>query len=121
MTALAIDAPSAVVAPPDRRQSWRVPATLFVGIAFAAAPGRRMAAHDDFEFTHRFGGWAALLIGCVTTVLFVASQRGSEGLISALLRAPTVWITALRQVQNPNRAGLDIVSATPHSRPSASR
>ena len=24
--------------------------------------------------------------------------------------APTVWITALRQVQNPNRAGLDIVS-----------
>jgi Cyclic nucleotide-binding domain len=65
---------------------------LFVVIAFAAAPGRRMAAHDDFEFTHRFGGWAALLIGCVTTVLFVASQRGSEGLISALLRAPTVWI-----------------------------
>ena len=24
--------------------------------------------------------------------------------------APTVWITALRKVQNPNRAGLDIVS-----------
>jgi phosphoadenosine phosphosulfate reductase len=24
--------------------------------------------------------------------------------------APTVWLTALRQVQNPNRAGLDIVS-----------
>ncbi|MEY2405470.1 MAG: hypothetical protein QOG39_386 [Acidimicrobiaceae bacterium] len=37
MTALAIDAPSAVVAPPDRRQSWRVPATLFVGIALLLA------------------------------------------------------------------------------------
>lgn len=31
-------------------------------------------------------------------------QRGMKEL------APTVWITALRQVQNPHRAGLDIVS-----------
>src|SRR5580658_4346049 len=31
-------------------------------------------------------------------------QRGMKDL------APTVWITALRQVQNPNRAALDIVS-----------
>ena len=32
-------------------------------------------------------------------------QRGMRDL------APVVWITALRKVQNPNRAGLDIVSA----------
>jgi phosphoadenosine phosphosulfate reductase len=31
-------------------------------------------------------------------------QRGMKEL------APRVWITALRKVQNPNRAGLDIVS-----------
>lgn len=31
-------------------------------------------------------------------------QRGMRDL------APTVWLTALRKVQNPNRAGLDIVS-----------
>ena len=31
-------------------------------------------------------------------------QRGMNEL------APTIWITALRRVQNPNRAGLDIVS-----------
>ena len=31
-------------------------------------------------------------------------QRGMREL------APTIWLTALRQVQNPNRAGLDIVS-----------
>jgi phosphoadenosine phosphosulfate reductase len=31
-------------------------------------------------------------------------QRGMREL------APTVWITALRKVQNPNRAGLDIVA-----------
>ena len=33
-------------------------------------------------------------------------QRGMKEL------APRVWITALRKVQNPNRAGLDIVSPT---------
>ena len=32
-------------------------------------------------------------------------QRGMREL------APSIWITALRKVQNPNRAGLDIVSA----------
>ena len=32
-------------------------------------------------------------------------QRGMREL------APSVWITALRKVQNPNRAGLDVVSA----------
>ena len=35
-------------------------------------------------------------------------QRGMREL------APTVWITALRKVQNPNRAELDIVSADPN-------
>lgn len=32
-------------------------------------------------------------------------QRGMREL------APTVWLTALRKVQNPNRAGLDLISA----------
>ena len=35
-------------------------------------------------------------------------QRGMKAL------SPKVWITALRQVQNSNRAGLDIVSADPN-------
>ena len=35
-------------------------------------------------------------------------QRGMKEL------APKVWITALRKVQNPNRAGLDIVSPDPN-------
>ena len=35
-------------------------------------------------------------------------QRGMREL------APTIWITALRKVQNPNRAGLDIVSFDPN-------
>ena len=36
-------------------------------------------------------------------------QRGMKEL------APTVWITALRKVQNPNRAELDIVSVFPET------
>jgi phosphoadenosine phosphosulfate reductase len=35
-------------------------------------------------------------------------QRGMKEL------APAVWITALRKLQNPNRAGLDLVSADPN-------
>jgi phosphoadenosine phosphosulfate reductase len=35
-------------------------------------------------------------------------QRGMKEL------APTVWLTALRQVQNPHRANLDIVSSDPN-------
>ena len=39
-----------------------------------------------------------------TTMKLEPFQRGMQEL------APAVWITALRKVQNPNRAGLDIVS-----------
>jgi phosphoadenosine phosphosulfate reductase len=39
-----------------------------------------------------------------TTMKLEPFQRGMREL------APVVWLTALRQVQNPNRAGLDIVS-----------
>src|SRR5882757_4677470 len=39
-----------------------------------------------------------------TTMKLEPFQRGMKEL------APIIWITALRKVQNPNRAGLDIVS-----------
>ena len=39
-----------------------------------------------------------------TTMKLEPFQRGMKEL------APTVWLTALRKVQNPNRASLDIVS-----------
>jgi len=43
-----------------------------------------------------------------TTMKLEPFQRGMKEL------APAVWITALRKVQNPNRAGLDIVSPDPN-------
>ena len=65
---------------------------LFIIIIIMALPHRRGAAHDKFEVTHRLCGWAALLLVCVDTVLFVAGQRDHSSLSSALLTAPTVWI-----------------------------
>lgn len=65
---------------------------LFLIIIIMALPHRRGAAHDNFEVTHRFCGWAALLLVSVDTVLFAASQRGHNSLSSALLTAPTVWV-----------------------------
>ena len=46
-----------------------------------ALPRLRTAAHDKFEFTHRFFGWASLLLISGNTVLFVASQRGDNSLV----------------------------------------
>jgi hypothetical protein len=65
---------------------------LFIVIIVMALPRLRTAAHDNFEVTHRFCGWAALLLVCINTVLFVSSQRGNETLAAALVSAPTVWM-----------------------------
>jgi phosphoadenosine phosphosulfate reductase len=46
----------------------------------------------------------ALIKSFSTAMKLEPFQRGMKEL------APTVWLTALRKVQNPNRAGLDIVS-----------
>jgi CRP-like cAMP-binding protein len=69
-----------------------VVAALFVAIIIMALPRFRTATHDKFEFTHRFFGWASLLFVSGNTVLFVASQRGSHSLASAVLTAPGVWV-----------------------------
>jgi hypothetical protein len=53
---------------------------LFITIIIMALPHRRGAAHDKFEVTHRLCGWAALLLVCVDTVLFVAGQRDHSSL-----------------------------------------
>lgn len=66
--------------------------TLFVVMVVMALPPLRARAHDRFEVTHRFCGWAALVLVWANTVLFVSSQRGDASLGTALLTAPTIWI-----------------------------
>ncbi len=58
-------------------------------------PKMRARHHDGFELTHRFGGWAALLLFWIQTILFINLQRGDVALSMAILTAPTVWVLCL--------------------------
>jgi hypothetical protein len=69
-----------------------VAGVLFVAIIVMALPRFRTVMHDKFEFTHRFFGWASLVLVSGNTVLFVVSQRGNESVASAVLTAPGVWL-----------------------------
>jgi phosphoadenosine phosphosulfate reductase len=63
-------------------------------------PAHRDAIHGPIPTTEDEAG----LKKFSTLMKLEPFQRGMREL------APTVWLTALRKVQNPNRAGLDIVS-----------
>lgn len=63
-------------------------------------PAHRDAIHGEIPTTEDEAG----LKNFSAVMKLEPFQRGMKEL------APTVWITALRKVQNPNRAGLDIVS-----------
>jgi hypothetical protein len=63
-----------------------------------ALPRLRAAQHDCFEMTHRFCGWAALVLVWINTMLFVDGHRGDQSLGSALLTAPAFWLVVLSAV-----------------------
>jgi hypothetical protein len=72
--------------------------TLFVIMMVMALPPLRARAHDNFEMTHRFCGWAALVLVWANTVLFVTGRRGSAPVAGALVIAPTVWLLTVTTV-----------------------
>jgi hypothetical protein len=57
-----------------------------------AMPQIRARYHNRFELSHRFGGWTALLLFWVQSVLFINDQRGDMPLARALLLAPAFWM-----------------------------
>ena len=59
---------------------------LLLAIIALSMPQFRAKYHDQFELMHRFGGWTALLLFWVQTVLFINDQGGS------LLAAPGFWV-----------------------------
>jgi hypothetical protein len=65
---------------------------LFSTMIIAALPLLRARAHDSFEVTHRFCGWAVLMLIWVNTTWFAVSQRGQASIASAVLTAPSVWL-----------------------------
>ncbi|MFY1636337.1 hypothetical protein ACN27F_24195 [Solwaraspora sp. WMMB335] len=68
---------------------------LLVVIVATALPPVRRRRHDLFERTHRFGGWAALVILWAQTVAVVDAGRDSRPLVAALAATPALWILAL--------------------------
>jgi hypothetical protein len=73
-------------------------AIMFTVMVVMALPRLRAAQHDRFEVTHRFCGWAALVLVWINTLLFVNAGRGAQTLSSALLHEPSFWLVVLSAV-----------------------
>ena len=68
---------------------------LLLVIVLMALPAFRARYHDSFEVSHRFGGWAALLLFWAQTLIFANDQRGELTVINALLTSPGFWVLLL--------------------------
>ena len=69
--------------------------TAFAVMIVMALPRLRATRHDRFEVTHRFCGWAALMLVWINTLLFVNGHRGDKSFAAALMSAPSFWLVAL--------------------------
>jgi hypothetical protein len=67
-------------------------AALLMAIVALATPLVRTRAHNVFELSHRFGGWAAVLLFWILTTQLSLSERGGESAGQALLRSSHTWI-----------------------------
>lgn len=62
---------------------------LLLALIGFSMPPFRAKYHDQFELMHRFGGWTALLLFWVQTILFTQDQGGT------LWASPGVWVLLL--------------------------
>ncbi|MCG8362566.1 MAG: hypothetical protein MJA27_04430 [Pseudanabaenales cyanobacterium] len=67
---------------------------LFLMIVMAL-PGNRSRFHNNFEVTHRFGGWTALLLFWVQTIMFINDQRSDISLSHALFSSSSFWMLTI--------------------------
>ena len=68
---------------------------LVAAIIGFSLPRYRAKYHDRFEQMHRFGGWSALGLFWIQTLLFVAANRGSQSLVGALVGSLAFWALAM--------------------------
>ena len=68
---------------------------ILVLMIVMALPANRSHFHNNFEVTHRFGGWTALLLFWVQTVMFINDQRSNVSLAHALLSSPSFWMLTI--------------------------
>jgi hypothetical protein len=73
-------------------------ATTFTVMVVMALPHLRAVQHDRFEISHRFCGWAALVLVWINTLLVVDDGRDDRSLGGALLTAPGFWLVVLSAV-----------------------
>ncbi|MEW7281168.1 amino acid adenylation domain-containing protein [Aquimarina sp. 2201CG1-2-11] len=70
--------------------------TLLTGILvfmiIMALPGIRAKYHDDFEKAHRFGGWSALVLFWVQTVIITKANLPDQSLFSSLIDSFSFWL-----------------------------
>ncbi|MEM7127063.1 MAG: hypothetical protein AAF702_12100 [Chloroflexota bacterium] len=64
---------------------------ILVAMIVFALPSLRAKYHNNFELVHRFGGWSALLLFWVQTILFANDQRGALTLGEALVTSFGFW------------------------------
>jgi hypothetical protein len=65
---------------------------LLSAMLVLALPPVREKFHDCFERSHRFGGWAVLILFWAEALLFVNDQKGSVPFAEALLKCPAFWV-----------------------------
>ncbi|MCU0073520.1 hypothetical protein N8H71_18155 [Pseudomonas koreensis] len=68
---------------------------LLLAMAIMALPGIRSRFHNAFERTHRFAGWAALLLFWAMTLVFARDRNPSADLAQVLLTSVSFWMLPL--------------------------
>lgn len=67
-------------------------AALLVVVTACASPPVRMRAHNLFEQTHRWGGWAALLLFWILTIHLIVRRNDDGGVLAALASDWHLWV-----------------------------
>ncbi|WP_065261706.1 ferredoxin reductase domain-containing protein [Pseudomonas bananamidigenes] len=65
---------------------------LLLLMAIMALPGIRSRFHNGFERTHRFAGWAALLLFWAMTVVFAQDRNPTSDLAQVLVTSASFWM-----------------------------
>jgi len=65
---------------------------LLLLMAIMAMPGIRSRFHNGFERTHRFAGWAALLLFWAMTLVFAHDRNPATDLTQVLLTSVSFWM-----------------------------
>ncbi|EGX50393.1 hypothetical protein AOL_s00076g157 [Orbilia oligospora ATCC 24927] len=70
--------------------TW-VPLLILLLILIFTIPELRRRFHDQFEASHRFGGWLAIIIIWVQAIIMANATRGEKSLGRTLAENPSFW------------------------------